>query len=419
MGSKVFGFAVPALLSAVSPLLVLPALTSQFGAEAWAQIAVCQSVGLAFAVVVELGWGLNGPQRVARAGAWYRSKLYLQSFWTKGIVFVPALVFSLAVSLILATGSTVVTATVTTAAVLTAFSPVWFFIGLGSPRNAIFLDAVPRVLVSIGCAVAISFGAPLWAYGASMLLAALVPPFFGLSVVEIDWRLVRLSLRRLFYVIRTQVFALGGRVASATYIALPVALVSAVAPGAVPVFAASDRLLRMGLVVLQSVPSMLQSWLGAESTIGGRYNKSARAVRLNVFVGAFSGIAFTFLAPTASEFVFSGTATVPYWLAGLGGAVMMLTVVSRATGGVALVGMGDIRSIAISALVGCLVGVPVICMLAWQFGAAGAVIGQIVAESSVLAIQCRALRLGYRRQMIRAWRSRAKLEAVLEHRMQT
>lgn len=401
MGTKVAGFSVPALLSTVSPLLVLPALTERFGSSAWSQIAICQSVGLAMAVLVELGWGLNGPQRVARAGVAYRSKLYLQSVVTKAFIFAPAVVVASIVAILLTSGgSFLVSALLTLASVMTAFSPVWFFVGVGSPRYAIFLDAVPRLVLSVGSAFAIWHGAGLLFYAVAMVLAAMLPPIFALRTIKLDRRSLVGSTERVILVIRTQMYALGGRVASATYIALPVALVGAVSPSAVPVFAASDRLLRMGLVVLQSVPNMLQSWLGGERTVRGRYEKALVSIRLNVAIGVMSGILFGILAPTVSRFVFSGTATVPYWLAGLAGVVMMLTVISRATGGVALVAINDVRAIAISAVTGCVVGVPVIILLAWRFGAGGAVIGQIIAELSVLVVQVMALRSGYGRRAV-------------------
>ena len=65
---------VPAM-GALIPLLAVPVVTGTFGATAFAALAIGQSVGAAAAVVVDLGWSLNGPQAVARSGPGARRRL--------------------------------------------------------------------------------------------------------------------------------------------------------------------------------------------------------------------------------------------------------------------------------------------------------------------------------------------------------
>ena len=82
--------AVP-LLNAVSPLLALPAITAHFGGSAWAAIAVGQSLGGTAGVIVELGWGLSGSQRVARMSPRNRANAFGVSLVAKAIVGVPVI----------------------------------------------------------------------------------------------------------------------------------------------------------------------------------------------------------------------------------------------------------------------------------------------------------------------------------------
>ena len=52
-------------LSAVTPLIAIPAITSTAGARGWEAYALGLSIGSAACVIIELGWPLTGPQRVA------------------------------------------------------------------------------------------------------------------------------------------------------------------------------------------------------------------------------------------------------------------------------------------------------------------------------------------------------------------
>jgi O-antigen/teichoic acid export membrane protein len=392
---RLAGFVAVPLISAIAPLVVIPAITAQLGGAAWASVAVAQSVGSAGGVLVELGWGLNGPQRVAKAAPKSRSRIYALSVGTKALVAIPTLIPVLAITAFVAPSDVPSSLVLAIAFMLSAFSPAWYLIGEGLPARILLIDAVPRLAAASMAALLIGFfGATLAIYAGLMLIAAAIPPWLG-------WRFSRarvsvitgLGRRRLFWLVRAQGYALGGRAASALYIALPVALVGLSSPSSLVLFSAAERLMRLSLALLQSVPNSLQAWVGsvAASDPASRKRRVRRAIAGNVVVGLIAGAGFAALAPWVSTWLFSGEANLGHELSILAGIVILITCSSRATGGLGLVAQGNIRAVAFSAACGAIVGIPGILILSHLLGAAGGFLGEVLAESTVIFIQIVAL----------------------------
>ena len=370
-------------------------ITGSFGGEAWAAVAVAQSVGSAAAVIVELGWGLNGPQRVARARGRVRSQLYALSLLTKAFVLVLLIVPVLVAMQLLAPTQVGNAQIVAIGYLITGLSPVWFFIGEGRPLRILLFDAAPRLIAAIIPAVLIvTLGFGLDAYAIGLVIGGLIPPTIGLFTARARWDFVRrYGARRLLRAIRAQGAALGGRAASALYIALPITLVGIASPASLVLFSAVERMMRLGLALLASVPNSLQSWVGAPPATARaeRRRRVHLALAFNAGLGLIAGLGFTWIAPAAARVLFSGTVHVDHSVAALAGLVIFITCTSRATGGLGLVAYRRIPSIAVSAVIGACVGVPAILLLAAIGGTAGAYAGEILAEVCVLTAQVTAL----------------------------
>lgn len=394
-GRKLVGFLLLPMVSALSPLVALPAVTSQFGATGWGAIAIGQSIGSAASVLVELGWGLTGPQKVARANPGGRRQTYVLALATKLLIAIPAAALAAVVAFWLSRDYPWEASLTAVGATMFGLSATWFFIGTHAPGKILLTDALPRVVIVVASAIGIHFGGPLALYGFGLLVPSLLAPLLG--AFAIGARLTALdhfTSRRLWFIVRCQLMALGGRAASAAYMALPVTLVGIVAPGAVPVFASAERLQRMTLTVLQAAPNMLQGWVGQEPTFESRFRRSQRAMLLNAALGVFSGTSFAVLAPTAARLLFSNAVSIDYSISSLCGIMICVVCTSRATGGIALVTLRRINQITLSAVVGAGVGIPAILILSSVLGTPGAVLGEICAEVSVLVVQLFALRGG-------------------------
>lgn len=392
---RVATFAAAPAVGSLVPLLALPAITSRYGAAAWVSIAVAQSIGAAAVVIVELGWGLTGTLRVGRQSPANRRRTAALSLATRAIVLVPvAGIVAIVVPALV--GEYAAEATVVAlAAALGSVNLVWFFIGTGAPVALLVADALPRAAMGATAAALIALaGWPVAAYAAAMLVGAVLATVLGAILAGVRPASFRgYSPRRLLRSIVVQSSAVAGRVVSAGYIALPVTLVSIVAPPpVVAVFAAAERLQRMVLTGLQAVPNALQHGVGRESDPEARRARARAALVTNAVIGAVTGVVFTFGAPAASLVLFSGHATVPLGIAALGGLLIVIVSCSRITGSIMLVNARRIRIIALSAVAGAVVGIPAILLLARAFGVGGALIGELLAEAAVVAVQVGGLR---------------------------
>lgn len=376
--------AAPGLAAAV-PLLTIPAITLNFGVDDWASIAVGQAVGAGAGIVAELGWGVTGPQRAAAGSPHERLQLYLRSLVSKVLpVTVLALVAGIT-AWVLAPTVQMEAAVIAVGATGAALSQSWYFVGTGEPRRMILTDTVPRVVLTVSAAVTLFFGAPLVVYSAAALLFPVVTVALGLLTV----RPGRLSLRAAPAVtrctLREQRTISVGRAFGALYTALPIALVGAVNPGALAVFSAGERLMRMGLTLLAGFPARLQSWVGvAEGQ--EKISRARQTIGLSGALGLAAGAAYLVLAPAASQIIFAGQVTIAPGLAALFALNVVLICTSRGVG-LALVAVGAANSITYAAVLAASLGAPAILLLSAEFGAEGGAMGEVVAECTGLAVQ--------------------------------
>ncbi|WP_292700437.1 hypothetical protein [Microbacterium sp. 69-10] len=382
------------LFGLVTPLLGLPAVTTRFGADGWAAVAIGQSLGAAVATLVELGWGLNGPQKVARMTPRGTYRAAVLSLRAKLLVLLPTAPVAFTLSWLLAPTHRFDAALVSTGTAIAALSLTWVFLGKTAPGRVIATDNGLRLLGIVAATAGLVAGADLWVYAVvGIALPGTLSPALALFILRREAGRVtaRTSRRLLYWTLRAQWHAVSARGVSALYIALPVTLIGIVAPGSVAVFAAGERLMRLGLSAMSIVPSAMQGWIGSSPERGERRRRVRLAVMINATFGAIAAIAFGVAAPLASSLIFTGSATIPSPLAWSFAIVVTLVATSRATGSIALVSIRRIDVIARSASAGALVGVPAILLGGLVLGPVGGVLGEVAAEGTVLAVQARGL----------------------------
>lgn len=377
-------FALSPLVGAVVPLVAVPAIMSQYGAGGWSAVAIGQSVGAAAAVVVEMGWALTGPQKVALRPD---RQLYFESLMIRGLMLVPSGLVAFIAAAIISRDHVVVAGITAVAYAAFGLSGGWYFIGRGRPGALLVGDALPRALFAVAGAMLIHAGSPLIANPILILCGALLCPWSALLLADRSTPLAVPGVPHLAMLVKAQKHAMPSRILSATYIALPVAIVGIAMPSAVATFAAAERLMRMGLTALQAVPNSLQRWVGAAHSARLMRFRVKTALILNAFLGVFACAVWLALSGPVSEMLFGEEVAVGGPLAMLAGTVVFLTCVSRATGNIALVRLDKVNVIATSALVGLLIGVPAIFLLARLYGGPGAMAGEVLAEASVLLVQ--------------------------------
>ncbi|MGG7464752.1 hypothetical protein [Plantibacter sp. YIM 135347] len=317
---------------------------------------------------------------------------------TKLVVYLPMAALAVTISILLAPAHQFESALVAAGTAGVGLSSAWFFVGSGSPGRIMMTDSLPRIIAVAAAALGIGLGGPLWIYGLAIAIPSALSPVLAVRVTGVsrhDFRIV--SGGRLLWAIKAQAVALSGRAVSALYIALPITLVGIASPQSVAVFAGAERLQRMALTVLQAVPNYLQGWVGGGKSIEERLDRAIKSILYNGVLGIIAGTGFALLAPTFAHFVFSGVVALPYSLSALSGLLIFIVCVSRATGNITLVALRKINIISLSALTGAAVGVPAILVFSSLFGPHGALVGELLAEGTVLAIQLIAV-VVYRRR---------------------
>ena len=351
-------------------------------------MALGQSVGATAAVFMELGWGLSGTQRIARQCPSNRARSYALSLVTKLVVGAPLMIAAATLAAVLVGSFRFDAALIAVATCLTSLSAGWIFIGIMRPRLFLLAEALPRAGVIALAAVMIDFGAPLLAYSVALLASAVAAPLASSFILRVRGRdFVITGARRSVRLIGYQLHALGANVFSSLYISFGVVVATLGSSHAALLYASSDRIMRMLQQVMSAQLSIFKGWVGRMVDPRQRERRALLAVILSALAGLVFGSGYVLIAPAAAEFVFSGKVKIPVSAALLSGASLAVICTSMATGGVLLVALGRIDAIASSAMVGAIVGVPLIYVGSATGQGVGALAGQLAAETVVLALQ--------------------------------
>jgi O-antigen/teichoic acid export membrane protein len=381
---------IPAL-SAVAPLLVIPAIAARFGAGTWTAVAIAQSLGGAASVIAELGWGVSGPQRVAatlpsRRFLIYRSALVSKVF--ASLVLAPAAAIA---TVLLTDASQWDAALIAVGTTLYALSTGWYFVGSGTPRYILYSDSLPRVITTSACAALIFLGAPLALYSWSTVLLPLLAVVISGIILGSRYMPQRRDLRGAVRTIRRQGVLAAGRAVSTIYTALPISIVAAAAPGAVTVYAGSERLMRMGLTFLAAFPNRLQSWIGSAENRSEREARSRRSLTYNAVLGLVAGGGFALLAPFVATVLYAGKIDIPFTVSGASGVLLAVICTSRGFG-LAVVAHGRANSITTAIVLSAVTGLALLTPFSRWLGPAGAVAAIVAAEIVGVLVQAYFLR---------------------------
>lgn len=384
----ILGFAVVPLLGIATPLVAWPAISAAYGVGGWAAVALGQASGLIGATIVELGWGWNGPMRVARARS---SHTVAAISWSTRLLVAPVpVILCVAVATLISPDHAIVAALSALGVALNGFSMIWLLIGLRKPWSVLAFDALPRFILALTGALMVAFGLPLWLYPTVGLIApAITAPIMCTWAAGSRLRdTTRVRFRRSARIAASQISVVLARTTSTAYSALPV-LLTGLTSGVTQVatFAAGDRMMRMGLNVLTFLPNSFQSWVGSATSVEGRLKKLGWAIGISAGVGAVCGSALAIFGPFASNLLFSGTATIGGSQALALGLTVLVVSISRATGGIGLVILNRSRALLTSAVIGAGTGVPAVLLGSHVAGAEGAAFGVLAAETAVLAAQ--------------------------------
>lgn len=388
MIKRLLSFAGLPFLSMATPFLILPILARLAGPDAWIAIAVGQSTGGFFALVVAQGYNLVGPTMVNITPTAERADAFRISVQSRFVVFLPMAIGSFAlVWLIAPAGYRLEGALMGVAATVTGLSSAWFMIGLGRPGLIALYEILPKVVATIGAVIpVVVYHSVLW-----YPLLLIASSFFSLLAFSRRTTTIRALFRFRFREVREALAAnrsaMLTEVGGGAYATLTVAFVAASAvPGQSAAYASGDKLYKIGIYAVAAVGNALQGWVvehGGKAFAG----RARQSFVVHFVLGIFGLVSFVAIGPILTEFMFGRVVAIDQATAvGLGIAILALSL-NTSLGRHTLLALGARRQVMISVFVGAGVGVPLIIFLSAALGASGGAWGLAASESLVVFVQ--------------------------------
>lgn len=426
LARRVLAFAGLPFLSLLTPFLFLPVLARVAGAETWLAIAVGQSIGAFFALVVALGYNTVGPAMVALAEPGHRPIVLLSSIRARVVVFVPAALVAVAIAALVAPeGERVICGLMSFAMVLTGLSSSWYMIGLGRAGLIALFEILPRMIATLLAAVLLVSLGIVIAYPLLLILA---------SVVGVGWFVARTvgalgapgdqggasagqsgtqggrsgtqagpgghgnpsghghssanpSGQTVREVLRENRSAAATEIAAGAYNSLAITFVSLTASTAqAAAYVSGDKLYRIGQYSVSALGNALQGWV-VEDQRREFARRTKRSFVLHAALGLIGLLVFALAGPWLSALLFGERVAIDGPTALAFGFATLLIALGTTLGRVTLVGLGARREFFVSVLIGATIGIPAILVLAGLFGAAGGAWGLALGEFASVTAQ--------------------------------
>ena len=374
------------MLSAASPILVIPSLTAALGATGWGAIAVGQSIGAFGALLVSFGWAIEGPSRAAASDMADRRLLYRDSMASRSITSTVALPAVVLIAYLVPTAHPIDAALMALAGALSGALPTWYFIGTGQPVLLALFDTLPRLLAAIVAAVVLPWVPQGWVYPTTLLSFVVMSSFIAVRVIAGVF--LALPTPQHLRVLGRSVLIVLSSAISSGYGSLSLTLVTVASPLATVDYAAGTRVLALGTSFAGSLSNALQSWVSSPLLSEDQLVRRRRTALLtSAGAGGLSAIALYLAFPAISAVLFSGRIHVSHATRALICTCLWLIIMGMSASFHVLIPSATTRTVAISGIVTACVGVPLLVIGARLGNAEGALLGLVCTEIVSTSIQ--------------------------------
>lgn len=349
------------VLNGAISILTIPIVVAVAGANPWASMATGQSIGNSIAVLVVFGWGLTGPATIAMAEPQRRPGIFLDSLFARGAILLPLIVVQALVTMAIVPHAKFVAFVAGLAMTLAGVSAGWYFTGEGRAGRFLVLDTVPRVAGTVAGLVLVVATDDLLFFAMAQLAGSLIALGLSSFVILRRQRLDFRAAARWRSVVASLAEQRHGVIATGLYAVLSPAtlgILAVMAPASLPLFVLADRLAKFVGMAASPIIQVMQGWVPAArgAELLRRISVSAR---ITLLVGVLAGGAYAALLPTFSHLLTHGQVPVDLQSAIAFGFIASCWVFSPYLTNVALMAVGRVRVIAISAAV----GVPITLLL--------------------------------------------------------
>lgn len=285
---RLSGFALFPALSMLASLVLLPLIAVHDGASGWSAMGLGQNVGALIGLVGGLAWAIVGAQRIVEAKTLDgRSKVFALSLASRGVVIAVLSVISAPLVWILAAhGQALAAVLFMFATALNGLTASWYYAGTGDPRRLVLNEGVTRTVGYVAAIGLVAWTGATVAYAACTLVSGIVSVCLNWKTIFRGKGFPHVTVAEVTEVFRTQASGTFSRMASGLHMYAPTALLSAFAPGSVPVYTAIDNVYKSGCNALSFLPSAMIQWM---QPAGGMVARRKR-VSLGICVGTGLGV---------------------------------------------------------------------------------------------------------------------------------
>ncbi|MCK2022205.1 hypothetical protein KZC52_04665 [Microbacterium sp. kSW2-24] len=364
---RLSGFTISVGIVTLIGIVSMPLLNLALGEATWGTLALVQTVSQFGGILVAFGWGATGAATVAGIPIGQRQAFYRTSLRARALLYVLVLPVIAVILTLLTRGDVLISVLGAAVYLLPHLGAIWYFTGEGKPMRLLLCDTLPTVAGGIAGVIGAVVTGELWVYlvaqglgfiGAVVLDAVVVlRGSFGAAHTPVPLRTALSGQRH----------AVSATLVSGLYVTLPMVAVQAFLPALQPMYAVADRLFKYASIALLPIQQYFQSWVPDPEA---DFRHRARIATLaGVLVGVVGGACIALLSPWASTILSAGKISVP-WQVSLPLGVAFVGIATAAIVGYAcLVVVGRVRALAVSTLIGAIVGAPLIL----AFAAAGSV----------------------------------------------
>ncbi|MCU1579855.1 MAG: hypothetical protein JWP19_2059 [Rhodoglobus sp.] len=382
------------VLNGAISLITIPVIVAIAGAGPWASMATGQSIGGSFGVLVAFGWGLTGPATIAMTAPDRRPALFLDSLFARGALLIPLLLIEAVVTMAIVPNAKVVAFAAGLSMTLAGASANWYFTGESRPGRFLVLDTVPRVGGTILGLLLVLATHELLFFALAQLAGSLVALIASAVVIlrrrELDFR----AASRWSAIVESLAEQRHGVVATGLYAAFTpavLAIVALAAPTVLPLFVLADRLSKFVGMAVSPLTQVFQGWV--PSVFGAELVRRLRVSgTVTVVTALVAGTLYAALLPwfatllTHGQVVFDAVTAIAF------GLIAAIQVVLPFLTNVALMAVGRLRVIALSASVGVPLSLAALVFVVWARGGEYSAWALVGGNLVILAWQVIALR---------------------------
>lgn len=392
VAKRLGGFGSSVVLMAAVTAASIPVVISHAGPEAWASISVSQSIAAMAAVLVAFGWGITGPSAIAGTPSDRRGSSYANATASRAWLFLLVAPATFALVWARTDKYQAPGLMAACAVILPALGAAWFYVGERRPWRLFVFDTLPRAAgTAVGGLLVMQTGSIL-CFTVSQAAGAATAAVAGL--VDITRRHsthgaslgVLASFRRL----RDQAGGVVTAATAAAYGSLPLIVVASLVPSATAAYALADKLMKFALTALSPVFQIAQGYVPSPAPAEQR--RRARSVTAAALVvGGLAGGIYALLAPWGAALFSAHAVIVPRQITWPLGIALGAIAVSAVIGSACLMAFGAVRQVALSTVLGAVIGIPCIIVSGHIFGIAGIAWSTAGSEVLVAAYQVKQL----------------------------